>query len=831
MLKVTLLRRQIASSGRQAAVFTLCVALSLVTLVSLASFSASVKGSLFQDAQALHAADITVRAHAPLPERLTQRVEALRHDGLVQSARYFDFYSVVRKETGTASLLAELKVVDPGYPFYGELRLASGRPFHQVLTPGNVVVEPLLLDRLGIKVGDRLRVGEATVTVSDVLLSEPDRPVNFFSLGPQLLVNSADLPSLGLFGMGSRVDYVLLLKVLDQRNLDSIAGELKKVSPGGRIQIETYKNADSRVKRFFDNLLFFLNLIGVFTLLLAGVGIQSTLTALIKEQERTIAIMKALGARSGFIIGHYLTLSLVLGGTGILLGLGLSLFLLRFLPEIFRGLIPATVTWSVSFSPIVEGVALGLLVVATFTALPLYRLKDVKPRAILGQEDLALIPKRSTGFIGGTATLIFIGIVLWRVREIVASLYFLFGMVALLLITITLVCGLTRLLRGVRPANLTLRQALRGLFRPRSATGAILVTLSSALSVIFTITLVEKNLDASFVRSFPSDAPNLFFIDIQPGQKEDVSKAVRRNLVYYPVVRGTVSAINSEKIDPEKEREKRGDNLSREFNLTYRETLLPDERVISGESLFHAGWGDLQVSVLDTVVKMHPMKVGDVILFDVQAIPIRARVASIRTRTKSLLTPYFYFVFPEGLLKDAPQTFFAALRVDPGEIGPLQNLVAKAFPNVSSINLTETVAVFARIMERLSVIVRFFTSFSVTAGILLVVGSVFATRLARIREGVYFTILGAKRRFVLSVFLLEGVLIGGGSASIALFLAQVGSLIICRRVLDVPYAPFVWLSLGLAGATVAVVVLVGIGASFSVLGQKPVRFLREQSEE
>src|SRR6185369_12513610 len=208
-----------------------------------------------------------------------------------------------------------------GYPFYGQVLLASGRPFHQVLTPGNIVVEQALLDRLRIRVGDALRVGNATLTVRDVLLQEPDRPVNFFALGPRALVAAADLDSLGLIGTGSRVEYVTLAKVFQPAELDRIASELRRSAGDGRVRVDTYQSADSRVKRFFDNLLFFLNLSGIFTLLLAGFGIQSTLFALLKEQERTIAVMKALGARSRFIISHFLAVTLILGLLGTLAGI------------------------------------------------------------------------------------------------------------------------------------------------------------------------------------------------------------------------------------------------------------------------------------------------------------------------------------------------------------------------------------------------------------------------------------------------------------------------------------------------------------------------------
>ena len=171
------------------------------------------------------------------------------------------------------------------------------------------------------------------------------------------------------------------------------------------------------------------------------------------------------------------------------------------------------------------------------------------------------------------------------------------------------------------------------------------------------------------------------------------------------------------------------------------------------------------------------------------------------------------------------------MRINKGQIASLQNRIVARFPNVSAIDLSETVTVFARVMGKLSAIVRFFTLFSVVAGLLIIVSSVIATRFARIQEAVYFTILGARRRFVLEVFATENLCLAQASAFGALILAQAGSWIICRFVLDVTYRPFVATSLLMLLATTLLVITVGLGASLSILRQKPALFLREQTEE
>ncbi len=824
------LRRQITGFPHQSTLFVLCVALSLVTLISLSGFSRSVHASLLRDARALHAADIIIDAHYPFSPTLTEATAVLERENKIEIARIFKFYSVVRAVEGEGSLLADVKVVEPGYPFYGTVRLASGRPLSEVLTRGNIAVDQALLDRLHLHIGDRLHVGSAVLAIRDVVLQEPDRPVAFFALGPRIFVAEADRAALDLIGKGSRVNYTLLVKVNDERELDHIAGVLRQAALKDRELVSTYRTAQSGVKTFFDNFLFFLNLIAIFTLLLAGSGIQSSVSAFLREQERTIAVMKAVGARSRFIITHYFGMVFVLGLIGTLISLGASLLFEKVLPVLFRGLLPPNTELTISGAAVVEGIALGFVVVVLFTVLPLYRLKEVRPRAILGREE-AVSRARSAWLAGGMAAVLFLVLVIWRIGDARKGILFSLAMGALILVSFLCADAALRIVQKIRTKRLIFRQALKGLFRPGNATRVIMVTLIASLVVIFSIRLVEGNLDATFVRAYPADAPNLFFIDIQPAQKDSFARDLGRPALFYPVVRGTVTAINNEPVNAEEERKKRGDNLGREFNLTYRGDLLEDEQIVSGTSLFRSDWPEAQVSVLDTVLNMHTMHVGDTITFNIQGVPVQARISSLRTRTRASIRPFFYFVFPEQVLKDAPRTFFTALRVEKAQLAPLQDRIAAHFPNISIIDVSETISLFSRFMERLSMIVRFFTLFSVAAGFLIIISSVFATRRARIQEAVYFTVLGARSRFVLSVFAAENLLLGLMSSGIALALSQAGSWTICRKVIDVPYRPFLGTSALMVFATTFLVVAVGLGASLSIVRQKPAAFLREQSDE
>ena len=831
ILNLRFIIRQIARSRRQAVVFVLCVALSIVTLISLNGFSDSVNTSLLNDAKTLHAADIIVRSYQEISPATVNAVRQLEDQDQIISNRVWEFYSVVRSQKSRDSLLAKLKIVEPGYPFYGAVVLKSGRKLDDVLAPGRIVVAQHLLDRLDLRVGDPLHIGSTTLTIGDVVLQEPDQPVNFFMLGPRIFIAADDIDRLDLVKKGSRVRHLYLIKVLDETKLRAIADRIRMVADTDLESVDTYRTARSRIKRFFDNLFFDLSLICIFTLLLAGIGIQSALTAFLKEKEGTIAIMKTVGARSNFVTRHYIFILSILGLAGTILGLLSGLILQNALDVLFKGFIPENVTLQISWKAVLEGICLGVLVVGLFSFIPLHRLKDIKPVIIFRKERIRTKSGWPVYLSAATIVIFFLLLVFWQVNELKAALYFVGGLVLLIIITAILAGAVLFVLKRTRVHALLLRQAVKGLFRPKNATRPIIITLTASLAVIFAIYLIEQNLDANFIQSYPEDTPNVFFLDIQPSQLSEFSNTLGMPAKYYPIIRAKIMSLNGEKINRKQQRRRRGDNLARTFNLTYRSYLLEDEKIIEGGTLHREDWGDLQVSVMDTVADIKQMKIGDRITFKIQGVPLQARISSIRTRTKESLRPFFYFVFPENTLRDAPQTIFTGVRVAKSQISSLQTSIVEKFPNISVIDTTELLTIFTDIVKKLSVIIRFFAGFSIVAGILIILSSILATRYARIQEAVYYKILGARSNFVVKVFTLENLVLGLVSAALALLISQIGSWLICVQVMNIAYKFFLLESLLLIVVTVVLVITVGLLPSISILRKKPVVFLREQTQE
>ncbi|MEM7534450.1 MAG: FtsX-like permease family protein [Chloroflexota bacterium] len=866
MIHTNFIRRQLTMAKQQSLIFVLCVALAILTLVGLNSFGSSVNQALVRDARELLAGDVVIDSSYAPTEALAEAIAELEAENTLVQSQIVSLFTVARTEAEDNSLLTDLKIVEQTYPFYGEVELASGLPLHDVLLSGTIIVEQLILDRLGLSIGDSLRVGSAMLTIGDVVLGEPDRPVNFFSFGPRILIAKADQESLDLVKLGSRVSYRTLIQVPDENNLEAVAARLGEATDPVFESLSTFRTSDSGLQTFFNNLLFFLSLVAIFTLILAGIGIQSALTAFLRERDNTIAIIKTLGGTNRFVTTHFLYVIAILGVVGTVLGLAGGFALQSLFPYLLADFLPEDIDLVVSWQVVLESLLLSIAVVAIFTYLPIDRLKELRPNFILRKESMP-VPKGILFYaILLSFILFFTLLVLWQLDDLERTLYFMGGVLGLVIITALVTEGILYVLRRFELKQLDLRQAMRGLFRPRNATRAIIITLSSALAVVFTIYIVEQNLDSSFVQAYPEDAPNVFFLDIQPSQRDDFEAEIQSmtesfplavdsdgneslydtGLNVFPAVRAAVAAVNDEvpewqQDDDENSREGQGGNGQSGngqrdddrrilFNLTYRTELNEDEILVEGDSLFDPNFaGGNQVSVLD--MGWTGLQLGDKISFRIQGVPLEATITSLREQAEDSFGIFFTFVFEPEVLINAPHTILASSRIPVDEIAAMQNRIVSRFPNISVINLSETIATFSEIAGQLTQVIRFLTFFSIAAGVLIIVSSVYATRFARIQEAVYFKVLGAKSRFVLRVFALENFILGFISAFVALLLSQVGSWIVTTRVLELEYNPFIGASIIMMLGTILLVMAVGLVASIPILRQRPIRFLREQTQE
>ena len=833
IIHLRFLFEELRYGGKQVITFVICVALSIATLTALNSFRRDVHGSLIDEARDLQGGDIIIHAHQPISEKLQLAVGTLERDNRLQQQKTFEFYTVALSESKDSSLLSGIKAVESAYPFYGTITLASGRQLGEVLESGKVVVAQEVIDRLNLAIGERLIIGDITFTIADVVVFESMRPVSFLSFGPRIFIPMADLDQIGLLGRGSRAEHEILLRLTEPDDAEDVTKILSAAAVPRVERVETASSARSRVRTFFDNLLFFLSCISILTLMLSGIGMQGSLSAILYQKQKVIAVTKAFGASNRFLLTQYLVMVSAMGAFGSLIGIVLGYTIKRLFPLLFGDLVPQGVGYAFHLADTLEGIVLGILVVTVFTLLPLHRLGNVKPVMIFRHETGAA-KRQAAPILAGIICFLFLSLLVIRqIDDVKIGIFFVLGLV-LLIATVSLTASACLwLLKRIPLPTLALRQAAKSLYRPGNASRSIIVTLTSAISVLLVIFLLKLNLFATFIESYPENAPNLFCIDIQQDQKDLFQAVVGEEVLLFPVIRARLLSINDQPIDPEQERERKTDNLGREFNLTYRDNLLEDEIIIDGNSLFEGTAnlppGVVALSVLDSIAEIGEIELEDHLRFNIQGVEIDAQVTSIRSRTKSRLYPFFYFVFEPATLEEAPQTFFSAIHLPRELIPDMITAIVAQLPNVSTINVADVADRFGQLMKRLSVVITFFASFSIMAGCLILVSTIFATRLDRIRETVYYKVLGADSNFVLRVLTCEHAMLALLSSIMAVIFAEGAAWLICTTVFNIVYKPHWHIAVLTVICSILLVVVIGLTSSFSIIQQRPAVYLRQQN--
>jgi putative ABC transport system permease protein len=79
-------------------------------------------------------------------------------DSFGRSSETATMRTMGRTINGEDQTLIELKAVDAAYPLVGAVTLETGEALDAALARG-VVADPMLLERLSLKAGDRLRIG------------------------------------------------------------------------------------------------------------------------------------------------------------------------------------------------------------------------------------------------------------------------------------------------------------------------------------------------------------------------------------------------------------------------------------------------------------------------------------------------------------------------------------------------------------------------------------------------------------------------------------------------------------------------------------------------
>jgi putative ABC transport system permease protein len=272
-------------------------------------------------------------------------------------------------------------------------------------------------------------------------------------------------------------------------------------------------------------------------------------------------------------------------------------------------------------------------------------------------------------------------------------------------------------------------------------------------------------------------------------------------------------------------------SLSREFTVTYRAALEPNERVVKGAIWEPTPSAEAEVSIEQFLNEEHKIEIGDTVRFDILGRVIAAKVTSVRyVEWSDSRAGGFMFVFRPGVIEKAPHSVIGFLKgpEDAAARARLQSALVAAAPNVSVIDGREIIQAIKTVIDNVTLAVTVVGTLVLLSGLMILIGAVAMTKFRRVYEAAIFKTLGATRSLIAAVLLFEYGLLGLLAGAIGAGGAVGLTWAISRYALEIEFRPLVGLSLTGVIVTAILVAAIGVVSSWEVLQRKPLATLRAE---
>jgi len=811
------------------AIFSLAIVSGIAALVAIHSLKASVEAGIVSQAKVLLGSDLQVSSRRPISDAATTRLAGLGR----RVSRETSFPSMLKFLPSGAARLVQVRGIEGGYPFYGEVVTRPAAAWKQLADTSGILLEPALLEQFQVKIGDEVELGNLQLKIMGVVDKPAPRGGRFGAFSPEVYVRHADLAGSGLLGTNSMGSHQVHLEIPDAPPPQELKDQIRAEFPDEPWRMETPADRRENLGDALENFQHFLGILALASLVLGAIGVAGAVHSHVSRRMPTVAILRCLGCPGHLAAAIYFAQAGALGMLGALLGAGLGIGMQTGVLVYFRDSLPITVAPSPEWMAVAQTTAAGFAVCCGFALIPLLKIRRISPAATL---------RGGAMLTGGTLRALpvytlLVGLLLalalandsnWkRALALVGGL----GLAFVVLAGVARgLMALTRRTVGPRWPYL-LRQGLSNLHRPQNQTLLFLLSLGLGTFLMVTILLAGNLLNQRLNITRSAESPNLYLIDVQPDQiagvKSVLGKLKLPVLESAPMVTMRIESVRGVPI-----REAKGVPrwvARREFRSSYRAEMNETETLVAGEwhAALPASGGPVPLSLEADIAKDLRVKVGDELVLDVQGVPVNARVTSLRKVDWSRFNLNFFMVFPPGVLEGAPGFQVVTTRTPTAAAsGALQRELVMDFANVSAIDLTQILETVRDILGKISLVVSLLAGFTVLAGLPILIGTLLNGRDVRLRESVLLRTLGASAAQVRTILVIEYAALGVLSALTGVLLAVGANAGLAVFVFKASPLPDIGLLVGAFAAVTGISVIGGLALSRGVCDHPPLEILR-----
>lgn len=818
--------------------FVSSIVLGIAALVAIQSFGENLKAQIELEAKALLGADLEIEGRQPIPEGIVQLLDSLG----AETIREVNFASMVQATGTGGTRLVNVRGVEKGYPFYGNLETvpaAAGKTFTG--QGASAVAADGLLQQLGAAVGDTLSVGAAKFTLRGAVKKVPGQSGIAATVAPPVFIPYSLVDSTGLLQRGSRVNHRLYVKfspAMPYRLYEElIIPRLEKAE----LRYDDVAERKKDLGDAYSDLSAFLNLTAFIALLLGCIGVASSVQVYMKEKVQMVAVLRCMGASGPQAMAIFMVQIALMGFAGAVLGAALGTAIQFLLPLVFADLLPVQVQPEISPMALLAGICTGTVAAVIFSLWPLLSIRKVSAlaaiRASVEKEPRDLLRYGALLLIG----LFVVGFARLQLGTWKNALFFTLGLAGALL----LLAGFARLIlflvRRFFPlkSSFIWRHGLSNLFRPNNQTLLLVVTIGLGTALIGTLLLSQQLLlNKVKFNAAPASRPNMVIFDIQGTQVQPIQQLLARyqlpQMGSVPIVTMRIHSLNGKTVEAWKAdtlANMRQGLLTREYRVTYRDSLIDSEKLLEGSWKGRVAQpGDsIFISMEQGIAQSMRLKIGDEVVFNVQGALMPTYIGSLRKVDFQRVQTNFLVLFPAGVLENAPQFHVQLTRFDSvGQSARFQTALVRQFPNASVIDLNLVLETVDEILDKVSFVIRFMAFFSVLTGLIVLIGSVIISKYQRIQESVLLRTLGAGRKQITGIQLVEYFLLGSLSAITGLIIALLAAWALATFSFDTFLLPEPLPLLGLFAGITGITVGIGLLNSREVVSKPPLEILRKE---
>lgn len=816
--------------------FTTSLITGIAAVVSLDSMNTTLQQDINSKAKELLGADLVVNGNKKFEPELRTLFDSIKY----QQSEVADMASMVLFYNNGQSRLIRLIATEGRFPFYGVLETQPSNAYELMRKGGHAMLDESLASQYEVSSGDSIKIGNSTFKVSGIVTKIPGGGGLQSTFTPTVYIPMSELDSTGLIQYGSRVSYRRYFKT----DTDVQADELGKwLEPRVRKLGHGFDDVQERKEELgetFQSIYRFFSLLAFVALILGCIGVASSVHIYAREKRDEVAVLRCIGSTGWQAFNIYFIQIFLLGIIGSIVGVFLGVGIQQLIPILFKDLLPVDVGFSISWISVVQGFVLGAVVSVLFSMLPLISVRFVPPLTVLRAD---FQPKRIFSKARLTAIILIglfpIAFASIQTESLLTGGLFFLGLLTALGLLALVAISLLFLVRKFFPsgASFIWRHSLSNLFRPNNQTRVLMVAIGLGTFIIATLNIVEKSLLGQVEFTGQENQSNTILFDIQAAQKDGVLKLMEENKLpvkqVVPIITCRLSEVKGRTIDAiQKDTTDKIRNwaLTREYRVTYRDSLHHSESLIEGTMHAKAtGKDSIYVTISEGMQEDLELKIGDSLVFDIQGVPVKVRLGGIRKVDWSKDPPNFIFVFPTGVLENAPQIFVTTTRIDDQRAANrFQQQLIMQYPNVSLIDLRLILSTVNELFNKLGTVIRFLAMFSIITGLVVLAGAVINSKFVRMKENVLLRTIGARTSHITKITLIEYAYLGLFSALTGMILSLGGGWLLTTLFFKITFA-FDWVELiTIAFGVVILTVSIGWWNSREVIGTPPLQVLRKE---